>query len=257
MTSSFADLAHLAVASAGAFDRSMATASGFGNSTVRRLEMRGEWVEVLPAVWRSAATPLTRSLQKWAAIKYLGADAFLSHGTAAAHHHFLREPEKIWVSAGTHIHRTVPPRLVLTRTRHAEFETLPGGLPVATPARAMADLAMVHDRRELTAALARGIQSRKFTIDELAGQVELLTGRPGTSLIRKVMTEFDPAFESILSVDLFELFDLLGLHSVVPQFSGRPSERALRTSRRCPPAASPRLRSRRIRLPWSARSAGC
>lgn len=99
----------------GIVDRAQALRAGF---TRRQIEYRvrsGTWRTVYPATYATFNGPLSRDARLWAAVLLAGADAMLSHETAAEVHGIIDKP------LGTVIHLTVP-----CRRRPAQHKPVPG-----------------------------------------------------------------------------------------------------------------------------------
>src|SRR4029079_2447327 len=101
---------------------------------------------------------------------------------------------------------------LLPALRVVRSKDLPGsavcrldGVRVVRPARAVADLALHLDERQLTAIALSAMQRELCTYAELVHWQQVLAGRPGTAVLRREREEADPAFESILSAEFGRL----------------------------------------------------
>lgn len=77
----------------GLISRAQALAAGMGSATVGRRTAEGEWIAMLPGVYRHYATPVTPEIRVAAAMLWLGPDAVLSGRWAAWWHGFRDEPD--------------------------------------------------------------------------------------------------------------------------------------------------------------------
>lgn len=187
-----ARLAAVAVSQCGAFSRAQAVAAGIGSSGVDRRVRAGEWVRVLPRVYRHAATPPTGALARWAAVLWAGPPCALSHTSAAALWS-IPVPAFVWPeivvpnvraprAAGVVVHRVARLRAGDVVTRR--------GLPVTSPARTLVDLAAVlgPERLEIAAvgACELGVVDAQAVVERLdrLGRA----GRPGAGRLRAILT---------------------------------------------------------------------
>ncbi len=186
-----ARLAALAVAQHGAFTRAQATESGLSADQVDRRARAGDWVRVLPRVYRHAATPASVLLLHSAAVLWAGAGAALSHASAAA----------LWRLDGVRVaapELVVPmqrgpsaPGVVVHRARCVAADEVAAiaGMPVTSPVRTLVDLASVVDDPTLQRAAESAIARRLVTGPAVVAWLERRgsAGRPGVRRLRRVL----------------------------------------------------------------------
>jgi very-short-patch-repair endonuclease len=185
----------------GLFTFAVAEAAGFSSATIRRRLVRGTWSEPCPGVFAAAVMPLGRGVRERAAALWLGDLMCLSHQSAAVRWGIpVPDDDRAWI--------TVPARLrvpdglggiEVLRSRHFPpcFEH-DDGLRSTYPARTIVDLAQVLDRRALTEAAEHAVRRRLCTVEQIDETAAALRGRAGLALLRKVVTELRPEFESHL-----------------------------------------------------------
>ena len=86
---------------AGIIDRGQALDVGFSRRQISYRLRSGTWQRVYPGVYATFTGPLSRQAQLWAAVRFAGDGAMLSHETAAEVHGMIDKP-------GSTIHLTVP-----------------------------------------------------------------------------------------------------------------------------------------------------
>jgi len=82
---------------------------------------------------------------------------------------------------------------------------------VLEPARTIADLALLLDQRELTAVTLAAMQRQLCALDDVRKWQKILAGRPGSTTLRRVVEEADPALESILAAEFGGLMTSAGI----------------------------------------------
>lgn len=199
---------------AGAFTRTQARAAGVTHSQIKFRLRNGSWVVVHPGVYCAATTAQGRETTAVAGRLYCGEQARFSHLTAAR---LLGIDVQIW---SNEVWLTIPhqqfgrrqPGLVVTRSRHMPREAcVAHDQPVMPPARIIVDLAQVLDRGRLRGVLYDVVRRGVVTVEQVAAEAEGLGGRAGLSLLREVLEEFDPAFESVLEAEADRHFAVAGL----------------------------------------------
>ena len=90
----------------GIADRAQALLAGFTRSQIRHRLATRAWRRVHPGVYATFSGPLSRDSRLWAAVRWAGEGAMLSHQTAAERHGLVSPPP----GAGGLIHVTVPLR---------------------------------------------------------------------------------------------------------------------------------------------------
>jgi hypothetical protein len=187
-----ARLARIAARQGGAFTRQQAAWAGLSASQVQRRCNAGAWVRLYPRVYRHAGSPPTRGLVLTAALLWAGAEAVLSHSTAAS---LWRVAETRTDAVELLVPRARAPRAAgvvvhrVARIDRADVMTAAGGLPVTAPARTLIDLAAVVSRSELAAMLDLAIGRGLVTRRTLEGRLATLgtRGRPGTARLRALL----------------------------------------------------------------------
>jgi hypothetical protein len=184
MTNASADAALTRCASrfAGAFSHRDARMAGLSQ---RQIDLRlhsGLWIAEFPRVYRHGSTPVTADLRRHAALLWAGADAVLSHRSAAAVSEFdgvddglvpeLTVPGRRLAADGVVVHRSPLPR------RDWSYR---GELKLTRPSRVIVELAQVMDEKALECALEAARRRRLVTISSVANQLDAMgrKGRPG------------------------------------------------------------------------------
>jgi hypothetical protein len=183
----------------------------------------GLWVAEFGAGLRAATTPLTPTGRDWAALARVGPLAALSHLSAARIWGMdQRVPGQVWLTVPRRRNPRPISGLRIVRSRHLGADALRtvDGLPVLSPARTVADLAMIWDARRLTAAAVGAIQRGLCDLDDIRHWQQSMLGRPGSGDLAAAIDEADPAFESILAVEFGELVRGSGL-TLVPGYKLR------------------------------------
>lgn len=134
---------------------------------------RGEWLRVHPGVYQVHSGPIRRQARLVAALLYYGPDAVLSRETAA---HLwgieTREPTIIHIDLphGRHVVRLPGVRV---RRRRRLASVTHRGRPLTAPAFTVLDLAdhPTVSRDDAIAVVARAVQRRVVTVDELASEL--------------------------------------------------------------------------------------
>jgi very-short-patch-repair endonuclease len=197
----------------GVFHRREARRAGLTDRQIGDRLRCGAWVEVLPRVYRNAATPPTLAMLRRAALLWAGGGAVLSHRSAGA----------VWDLDG--VVETVPevsvpparnPRSPLVAVHRT---TLPpgdtgrrAGLACTSIARTIADLAHDLDEEALECAIESARHRHGTTLRAVQAQLDRTggPGRPGTARLRRVLGVLDPRApsESALEVKAARLLRL-------------------------------------------------
>jgi hypothetical protein len=203
----------------GIFTRGDAMAFGLPAATISSRVSSGLWVPELGGL-RAATTPPTPNGRYWAALARGGPHAALSH-LSAAEVWGLTAPssEVVWLTVPRSRRIRPGPGLRVVRTQHLPALAVRSHreLPVLTPARTIVDLALIWNARQLTAAALTGIQRGLCGLSELKAWHRVFSTRPGAGLMRRVLEELDPAFESILAAEFGALAESAGL-GLVPGY---------------------------------------
>jgi hypothetical protein len=89
---------------AGIADRDQAMRAGFSRRQIAHRLSTGVWQHVHPGVYATFSGPLSRGARLWAAVRWAGEGAMVSHQTAAEVQEIIDKP------SGHSIHITVPHR---------------------------------------------------------------------------------------------------------------------------------------------------
>jgi len=213
-------LGELARRHGGVFTRADALAAGLSTVEVRRRVRTGMWLAESRGVLRAATTPDTIDARERAALARAGTDAVLSHFSAARRWRLgVPDPAQTWLTVPYPRHPRLPSSVRLTRSRHVPDSAVRrvDGLPLLEPARTIVDLARFLDERQLTALALQAMQRELCTHDEIGAWLVRLAGRAGIAMLRAVMREADPGFESILAAEFGHLTTNAGV-VLVPRF---------------------------------------
>jgi very-short-patch-repair endonuclease len=179
-------IARLATAQKGPISRRQLERAGLGRSSVGRRAGKGELHRVFRGIYLPGHEALAPLARESAALLAIGADAVLSHESAALAWGIIEDytgdvhvtvvGRKLHCRAGLRVHRTSarPP----IRRRH--------GLPVTSPAQTLLDLAAVKSRH-LEHALIEAHGARLVTADELAKAIKRAGRKPGTRVLRELI----------------------------------------------------------------------
>jgi very-short-patch-repair endonuclease len=183
-------LSELAARQRGLVTQAQARELGIGPNAVARRLQSGEWVRVLPTVYRLAAVPPSGRQAALAATLWAGPGSVVSHASAGV----------LWGIDGvltTRVELWVPRRLrsdlvqvhqgvIANRDRR-----LLDGIPITSVARTIVDLAAVLDDEPLDAAIDDVLHRGKTTLDALRTRVAAASvgKRAGASLLAKLLDE--------------------------------------------------------------------
>jgi hypothetical protein len=155
-----------AAAQAGILSCRQAFDAGLSRAMIRSRLAAGRWQRVHPGVLATFDGPLSRLARLWAAVLVAGADAVLSHETAAELHGLpCRSGSTVYVSVPLDRRVVAPPGVVVRRSAHA----VSGRHPALDPPRTRIEdtvLDLVDAARELDTAmawLARAVAARLTT----------------------------------------------------------------------------------------------
>jgi very-short-patch-repair endonuclease len=185
-------LAELAATQHGVFSRSQARLIGFTPKAIGHRLRTGRWVEVTARVYRLAGAPETD--------RSIVSATVLSAGTRA-----VATGASTLALAGVRSFSLLPPMVIAARRPHRlalpgvteTFLLLPSqctevdGIPTATVARALFDLAGTYGERRLTRAVDASLAARKVTVREIQTVVDDLAerGRKGSPALRRILAE--------------------------------------------------------------------
>lgn len=160
-------------------------------SMIYRRTAAGEWIKVLPGVFRMAGSADTQLQRAMAAALWAGEGSVVSHGLAAA----------LWRMAGyrTDVIELITPRKVAPRDgiriHHLPLppahKTLLGPIPITTPARTLVDLAAVAPREVLEGAVDDCLRRGLVTVERLKRTAEEMSapGRKGPGIVLALLDE--------------------------------------------------------------------
>lgn len=197
-------LAELAQAQFGAFTREQALDAGVSARAIEARLARGEWRAVHPRVYRAATTRPTRGLAGVAARLHYGEHVYFSHLSAADLHAIDTGllTQMSWLTV-PHARALRPrPGVVLSRSRHLDgFTTIVRSQPVMNLPRTLVDLAQVLDETGMRRTLYDVSRRTPDVSERVLACAEGLGGRTGLGMLRRVLGEFDPLFESGLEYE--------------------------------------------------------
>jgi len=176
---------------AGIVDLDEALASGLTERQVRWRASSGRWRRVYPRVYATFTGPLPYRARLWAAIKYAGAGAVLSHGTAAHYYGCSSRPGRVHVTVpyGRKVRRQ--PGLVIHRSRTLTARDVrPTAPPFTTLERTVIDL--LPEMTTVDAAIglvADAVRSRRTTADRIRTAIETA---PWSLRWRRIVVEVLP-----------------------------------------------------------------
>lgn len=189
--------------------------AGVGDRQRQRWASTGRLLRVARGVYRMAGSPSTVESRLLAAVLARDSDTVVSHLSAA----WLWELPRIGTPARIDVTRSVSRSgeersgVVVHRSRHLprHHQTVHRGVPVTTVSRTLLDLAAVVGPNLLDEIVEVALRTRFCSIgslhrvlDESAGR-----GRPGTDLLRRVLTERGRGY-----VPTESELDMLGRHVV-------------------------------------------
>lgn len=196
----------------GLIGRRQARQAGLSDRSVDRRLATGEWVRVLPAVFRLASMGTTWQQMPIAAWIWGGEGAVISHRAAARFHGLegiQHAPGEIYVrnprrspSPEVHVHRSValaPRDLVRI-----------DGLMATSLDRTLIDLGAVVSAQVVEQSLEYSLKCGLTTIPKVRARTSelLVPGRPGPGVLRRILDARDPAsapIESILELKLLRV----------------------------------------------------
>ena len=196
---------------------------GVSDDRWARLRRDEVWVEVVPSVWRHAATPQTWELEVRAGSLWLGRDAGLHAATALRWLHVDGFDDAGVGFLVPRSRRHVPPWLDIhttTRWSRGDFVRIDGVL-CSTATRAIIDLAATATPRAVEHAIDESIRARLTSVPTLTTRMRALagSGRQGTSLLRTLL--LDSGGESALERAFLRLIRQHGLPRPATQVAYR------------------------------------
>lgn len=212
-------LAAIARPQAGVFTRAQAGEAGFDVATIERRLRTRAWVPQLPQVYRATTTPVTASVQAVAARLWCGSAAMFGHTSAARLHRIEIWPRdrRVWLTVPFTTAARARSGIVVVRSRRLPSPTTAFGQPVTPVERTVVDLSRVLSADGMRRVLHDVVRAGVSDLDLLAAELDSSGPKPGTGMLRRVLAEFDPAFE--LEVER-RAHDLLAAEGVLltPQY---------------------------------------
>ena len=201
----------------GVISRAQARADGLTRGAIKHRIDTGRWLEITPRVYRLAGAPMTDRAWIMATVLSAGADGVSTSNTALAQHR-IRD------------FRVFPVRVVAARRPHAlaldgvsetfwlpeSHRTIVDGIPTATVARALFDLAATVGPRRLERSVDAALAARRVSVPQLVTLLGDLAerGRTGSGRLRRVVAaRLDGCAgpTSALESEFLELVDRHGL----------------------------------------------
>lgn len=183
----------------GVVTRTQLLAAGVAAATITRSSgPGGRCRRLLPGVLLLGGGVPTRQQLVIAGLVYAGPDAVLTGLEAARRHGVRRLPDDGRVHVLTPQACQISSRdfLRVERTRRPPSVSVIGGIPIAAPARSIADAARRLSRLDdVRSMIADAVQRGVCTIDALIGEVRH-PGVPGTALPRRVLAEVSDGVRS-------------------------------------------------------------
>ena len=160
-----------------------AASFGVSRQSIWRRVDSGEWIRVLPRVYRAAAAPVTPMQRALAATLWAGDGALASHATAATLFEFdgiRTEKTEIWVPAKRRVRSASLTVHHGGRLDRAD-RTVLDGVPITTPVRTLIDMAGRFEDDRLLAVMEDLIRRDLVTCERLHARLEALrkSGRVG------------------------------------------------------------------------------
>ena len=174
----------------GVISRAQARADGLTRGAIKHRIDTGRWLEITPRVYRLAGAPMTDRAWIMATVLSAGADGVSTSNTALAQHR-IRD------------FMVFPVRVVVARRPHAlaldgvsetfwlpeSHRTIVDGIPTATVARALFDLAATVGPRRLERSVDAALAARRVSVPQLVALLDDLAerGRTGSGRLRRVV----------------------------------------------------------------------
>lgn len=171
--------------------REQLAAVGIGRGAIAHRLSAGRWQRVHPGVYLVAPAPLDFRARARAAMLACGADATVSHTTAAGLWGILPEGDR-----SDHVHVTVPGRnagpregvcVHRTAVLNRDEIAIRDGLRLTSPARTICDVAGIAPVREAEAALAEARVQGLVTDRQLHAVIERTPTMKGSAVVRALL----------------------------------------------------------------------
>lgn len=212
----------------GLFTAADAEAYGLSPRTLRRRLAQGLLVERQPGVFAAGTAPYDLPGAECAALLSVGPTAMLSHLSAGWRWRLRRDrPERPWLTLP--FVRALPELwdVEVVRSRHVEgIRRIRDGVALTAPPRTVVDLGRVLDRDGVESALAIGLQKGLASMPQVEATLVTAYRTAGTGLVREVVRQFRPEWESLLSARFGRLTAEGGL-GLVPGFEIRDGGRVV------------------------------
>ena len=131
---------------------------------------------------------------------------------------FAPDDDRAWVTVAPASRWVVPDRVRPVRTRHLPTFWVRDDLAVTPPARTVVDLAMCAGRSALRDAVADALTRGLCRLDHVVTEMNRLSRRRGHALLRVLVEQFRPEFESVLEEMLDGGFARRGVLGFEPQY---------------------------------------
>jgi very-short-patch-repair endonuclease len=219
MTGDERALARIAAGQHGLFSSDDADRCGISRRSLDRRLGAGLLVERQPGVLSPPSTPYDVRAAGRAALLSVGERGMLSHLSAASEWQLRRElPARPCITLPWA--RTVPELwdVEVVRSRHLEgVRRVLNGVAVTSPPRTVVDVGRVLDRDGVESVLAVALQRGLVAVPDVEQALTTAWRTAGTGLVRDVLRQYDPAWESVLSARLGRLLRAAGL-DLIPSF---------------------------------------
>jgi very-short-patch-repair endonuclease len=165
---------------------------GMSTSAISRKVKSGEWVRVLPRVYRDACTPVTFKQRLVAALLWAGDDAFVSHRGAAALWQFEGvDAEVVEISCPRYLKSPVDWLAVHTTPWKADLGKLQG-IKVSSATRTLVELGAVVDRDALEMGLEYALRRRLTGLRKLHSLLDRSHRVHGSGELKAVLARRPP-----------------------------------------------------------------
>jgi len=200
---------------------------GFNRLQIKRRVRSGDWIRLLPGVWRLSWAEPTWMQRVWGASLWGGTDAVISHRAAGRLWELdgmrsddveLIAPKRLRVKAGWFRAHRSP---VLPRAeRHTK-----NGLAVTSPSRTLVDLAGTVDEAALQRAVEHAFRRKIASMSSLWRALASVPaqGRAGTGALKRLLQAgmLRPELQSELERQVLQLFRDYGLPEPKCQYTVR------------------------------------
>lgn len=217
------EIALLACRQHGIFTRSQALNAGASSAQVQRRVRSGSWVKLARGVYGLPGAPPTWRRHILMSCFAAGADAVVSHRSAAVLHGFagfrpgvpeLSVPHGSTPSSNNRVHQVVS----LLESERGRLD----GIPTTTKLRTVFDLASVTNAERLGTTIDDLVVGRVIRLEDLLAGFDRYArrGRPGVAVLRAVVEQRGPGYvppESVLEAKLLEVVAVGGLPVPVRQ----------------------------------------